>query len=563
MKKNHSIYVLLIVSFCWIAPVIRIMAGETEGKSKVTCIFSTKAMYPLASQWAAGFTRTNPDQPIRIEPFVKEDPESLDGIQGQIGFMTGSEVEQLTRKPAWQIVVGREVVVAVMNSNNPFREQLNSRGISAAALSSSITKPGMQLWGNLLEGNYSQPIHYYIINDKQVESKVSVFLGSEPGKPRFMKPVTREEFLSAIQNDPLALGFCSLPDITPTNSLTLAENTCLLPIDKNGNGKLDYLEQIYSDVETFTRGVWIGKYPKELTRELFVVSQAQPSDETNMMFLNWVLTDGQPVLNQNGYSDLVINERQSQLDKIKPVEIKATPTTDSASYFKYLLLGLAVLMTAGFLLDRMGRKVRKHQSTPGNDVPVQPVNFDENSLEVPNGLYFDKTHTWAFMEKDGTVRAGIDDFLRHITGPVTRIEMKMPGDRIKKGEPFLTLVHQGKKLVICSPVSGIIREHNQELTRNVAILHSSPLSEGWIYQIEPLNWMREIQFLAMAENYRLWIRIEFSRLKDFLAITLKPDNLRFDYVALQDGGTLKDQFLADLGPEVWEDFQNKFLNSVI
>ncbi|MDP2336690.1 MAG: hypothetical protein Q8N05_09605 [Bacteroidota bacterium] len=74
--------------------------------------------------------------------------------------------------------------------------------------------------------------------------------------------------------------------------------------------------------------------------------------------------------------------------------------------------------------------------------------FDEDSVIIPKGLYFDKTHTWAFMKKDGYVKIGIDDFLQHITGTITRIEMKTAGEKIKKGDRLLTIIRKGKQLNI-------------------------------------------------------------------------------------------------------------------
>ncbi len=66
--------------------------------------------------------------------------------------------------------------------------------------------------------------------------------------------------------------------------------------------------------------------------------------------------------------------------------------------------------------------------------------LNENLIAAPKGLYFDKSHTWAFMEKDGIVKVGIDDFIQHITGTITRIKMKEPGERVRKGEKILTII---------------------------------------------------------------------------------------------------------------------------
>ena len=76
--------------------------------------------------------------------------------------------------------------------------------------------------------------------------------------------------------------------------------------------------------------------------------------------------------------------------------------------------------------------------------------------------------------------------------------------------------------------------------------------------IEPTNWIKEIQFLIMWEKYKGWLRNEFSRFKDFLAVAVKS-HVEYAHI-LQDGGELKDGILVDLGPEVWEYFQTNFID---
>ena len=194
---------------------------------------------------------------------------------------------------------------------------------------------------------------------------------------------------------------------------------------------------------------------------------------------------------------------------------------------------VATLLVLGFLFDQSVRFYRRRQSAARTERHMAPVCFDEHTIAAPRGLFFDKSHTWAFIEQDGTVRTGIDDFLRHVTGPVTRVEMKNPGDRIRKGDPFLTLIQEGKKLVIHSPVSGTIKALNTDLITRASILHSSPYEAGWVYRIEPANWAREITLMAMAEKYTLWLNQEFARLKDFIAAEKREEKIRITLGVLE------------------------------
>ena len=105
---------------------------------------------------------------------------------------------------------------------------------------------------------------------------------------------------------------------------------------------------------------------------------------------------------------------------------------------------------------------------------IHPL-LDQNSLKLPKGIYFDKTHTWAFLEANGIVKVGIDDFLQHITGKITRIKMKSPGKKVKKGEQILSIIQNGKQLNLYAPVSGTIVEQNMALESNSSSLNTFAL----------------------------------------------------------------------------------------
>jgi glycine cleavage system H lipoate-binding protein len=211
--------------------------------------------------------------------------------------------------------------------------------------------------------------------------------------------------------------------------------------------------------------------------------------------------------------------------------------------------------------DAVVQYSRRRKSKAPAFASVSTRVFNEAAITAPKGLYFNKTHTWAFMEKNGMVKIGLDDFLLHVTGPLSRVKMKQAGEQIRKGEPALTIVQNGKQLVINAPVSGTVKLQNSQLLEDISLINSSPVHEGWIYAIEPSNWEKESQFLIMADKYKEWLKNEFSRLKDFLAYNRQTSNAELVPVMLQDGGELKDNLLADFGPEVWEDFQNKFINT--
>jgi glycine cleavage system H lipoate-binding protein len=165
------------------------------------------------------------------------------------------------------------------------------------------------------------------------------------------------------------------------------------------------------------------------------------------------------------------------------------------------------------------------------------------------------------MEQDGLVKIGIDDFLKHVVGAITQLKLRVPGEKVRKGEKILTVIRDGKQLNIYSPVTGFIRKQNEFLSSTPAKINDSTFTENWVYQIEPSNWSRDVNFMFMIDKYRDWLNDEFARLKDFMANSANSNQLVYQHVVLQDGGELKDNILADLGPEVWEDFQTQFIDT--
>ncbi len=199
---------------------------------------------------------------------------------------------------------------------------------------------------------------------------------------------------------------------------------------------------------------------------------------------------------------------------------------------------------------------RKKEAALQSSTPVVET-LDEQTVNIPKGLLYDKTHTWAFMNRSGKVEVGINDFLQNVTGAPSRIEMKKPGEKVKKGEHLLTIVQEGKRLNIYSPVTGVISENNKSLIDNPALVNRAPYKEGWVYQIEPSNWFRETQFMLMADQSANWLKKEIVRLKDFLATTYGTRQLA---PVMQDGGSLKGNVLAGADPAIWEDFQSRFID---
>ena len=561
MKTRIVILIGLLLLNCSISICNQAATGNNPSQSGSINVLTTPELYNLTMDWTNEYGKLNPALKINV---IKSTDNSFAGMLGTgtgIGFVSSGSYAALNKQSTWNMVVGRDVIVPVMNAGNPILKEINHTGITSEGLKRLVENPGNQDWGVLLGNSQKTPVNYYMLDDASVKSDLEHFMNTPGVIKNGITVKTSHEMIAAIKKDPYAIGFCRLVDLINPENQRLTDYISLVPIDKNGNGKIDYMEDIYSSLPAFSRGVWIGKYPKALSDNIYSVSSANPKTESELAFLTWVITDGQQLLGTNGYCDLVSGERQTQLDKLNNTAIYvAAPVTDSFAIVKVVLLVLIAFAVIGLFFDLAVRRFRNNKSTINDSTSILPALFDENSVIAPKGLYFDKTHTWAFMQQDGKVKIGIDDFLQHITGPLSRIGMKPAGVKVKKGDPLLTIIQKGKHLAIYAPVSGTITAYNKALLTDSSPLNAAPYTDGWVYMIEPTNWLREIEFLSMSEKYRIWLKEEFSRLKDFFANAIQANSPGFATIALQDGGALKDSIMADLGPEVWEDFQTNFLD---
>ena len=182
-------------------------------------------------------------------------------------------------------------------------------------------------------------------------------------------------------------------------------------------------------------------------------------------------------------------------------------------------------------------------------------------LRIPQGIFFNKHHVWTHLSESGTAKVGLDDFIQHITGKVKFTNIKTPGETISKGDLLTEIYQNGKRLKVYSPISGEILDANSVLQENPEILNEDPYDKGWIYKIKPSNWVKETNSYLLADAASDWSYLEFVRFKDFLARgPMRTLSSEPSMIMLQDVGEIRENVLSDLPDQVWEDFQEEFLN---
>jgi glycine cleavage system H protein len=103
--------------------------------------------------------------------------------------------------------------------------------------------------------------------------------------------------------------------------------------------------------------------------------------------------------------------------------------------------------------------------------------------EVSEGLYYHKEHFWARIEDD-VVRFGATDYGQKALREVVFVELPEKDDEVQQDEAYGTLESVKAVVDIIAPLSGVIKEVNEELMDNPALINEDPYGEGWLIAIE-------------------------------------------------------------------------------
>jgi glycine cleavage system H lipoate-binding protein/ABC-type phosphate transport system substrate-binding protein len=527
-----------------------------ENRGESLQVWTSATLLPMISSWVSEYTLGHENIIIEVNTFTDEQSGEEMLTQGSIGFLTAHQLTSFKQSAEWILPIGRDVLVPITNTNNPYLQEILETGVSRDLLKSIISKEAM---GTTQAGGFFAKNGIFSTNKNNEPTQIALFLDSETNELSKITFLSEEELIETIKKDASCIGFCHLSDILSADQTGFIDGITLVPIDENKNGTVDNFENIYTNLESFARGVWIGKYPHELSYTIYSIASNRPVNQAEQAFLEWILGQGQNSIADNGYTPLLSSERKANIASLYIAPKSIVSTAVSTKNTLGVILSVSIILIALIFVVYLIRLFRS-DSTVKNKLSVpKPVAFNDKNINIPSGIFFNKNHSWAFMEKDGFVRIGIDDFLSRVTGALTNIKLKEPGERIKKGDHVFSIIQHGKQLDIQSPVTGTIVKSNTQLLSDTSLINQDPYAAGWVYEIEPLNWLSEIGSFMMGLEYTEWITKEFVRLKDFMANCCKNKEHNLPIMVMQDGGELRNKPLQEAGPLTWEEFQTKFI----
>jgi glycine cleavage system H protein len=140
-----------------------------------------------------------------------------------------------------------------------------------------------------------------------------------------------------------------------------------------------------------------------------------------------------------------------------------------------------------------------------------------SGYEFPDGLYYDKLHSWAKVEGD-VITQGMTEFGQAIAQEIVFVEAPRSGRDVEQGQTFMSM-ESGKWVGrIAALASGKIAEVNDELEWEPTLVNESSYDEGWLVKIEMAD-SSELDNLMKADSPELkaFIEEEAEKYKDILS----------------------------------------------
>src|SRR5450755_3984916 len=105
-------------------------------------------------------------------------------------------------------------------------------------------------------------------------------------------------------------------------------------------------------------------------------------------------------------------------------------------------------------------------------------------FSVPDNLRYHPGHTWALSESPNLVRIGIDDFASKLTGKIEHVTLPQRGQWIRQGQKVWSIVRNGVKVDMVSPIEGSVADINEALASDPSLATKDPYGEGWMVTVQ-------------------------------------------------------------------------------
>ena len=275
-----------------------VTTAQTEKNQQVVRITGVRFAYPLVQQWIDDFNKEYPDVQVIIESRGSTDPS-----QYEILIEAYEHTDEFKKDRAYAYV-GRYPILPVANCKSGIAKLYLDKGLDKDLITQLFfhdiyadkekqeeIKAAFTIYTRLQKAG--APItfaNYFGYQQKDIQGKA--IAGAD------------EHILKALLRDTTAVSYLPVSLIYDRDTKRSIEGISVLPVDLNGNGRVNDEEKFYNDLPTVVQRLE-NTSPKDLNNvpigylHFSVVGKSASADAVT--FIKWVIENGQKNLNDYGY----------------------------------------------------------------------------------------------------------------------------------------------------------------------------------------------------------------------------------------------------------------------
>jgi phosphate transport system substrate-binding protein len=306
------------------APVETAAPGSTEAAptqqlSGNITVSGAFALYPMMTVWADEFTKLHPDVQFDVQGggAGKGMTDTLAGAV-DIGMISRKIKAEEEAQGAFWVPVAKDAVFPMVSKDNPVLADLTAKGISKDIFKRIFITGEIKTWGEVVgKPEVKDEIHVYTRSDAcGAADQWSLFSGGKVQADIQGIGVNGEPALvDTVSKDSLAIGYSNLNSVFDITNGKLVDGVVVPPIDINDNGQAD-ANEYYQNKDEAVNVIADGTYPSPPARFENLATKGKPSGIV-LAFIEWILTDGQEMLDQAGYVKLTPDQQAESLAKLK------------------------------------------------------------------------------------------------------------------------------------------------------------------------------------------------------------------------------------------------------
>jgi len=215
-----------------------------------------------------------------------------------------------------------------------------------------------------------------------------------------------------------------------------------------------------------------------------------------------------------------------------------------------MLAMFAIFLTIDYLRKSKETAAVAEAEREAAAVPARALPTIVAGFQLPENRRYHQGHTWALQESPTFARVGIDDFGARLAGKIDGIVLPKRGQWIRQGQKFATLLRDGQKAELVSPVEGEVTSVNDALLSDAGLMNSDPYGAGWLVSVISPDMAINFRNLLNGTLARKWMAEAANRLQAKIPALAGA--------VAQDGGVAVHDLTVQLPTTKWAEITSEF-----